>query len=96
MKNQISKLIVSIAIGVIVSQIVGNLNKTTKYYIFTSRGKTEVPKEMYESSNNFAFPKQGEFNKEHAFTSGVITTSLILMLFFIPSIFKAKQDNNIG
>jgi uncharacterized membrane-anchored protein YhcB (DUF1043 family) len=96
MNKLLSKLIISIAIGIIVSQLVGNLTKVTRYYWYVSP-KSEVTYERFMEEketklNAKHYKEEKHFNKSNALTYGLISFSIVAIALFSPGIFKKPKN----
>ena len=93
MNKLLSKLIISIAIGIIVSQLVGNLTKVSRYYWYGSTKSEVTYEEFMEGKDlNEEYREEKYFNKSNSLTYGLISFSFIAIALFTPEIFKNSKN----
>lgn len=92
MKHYLPKIFVSLAIGIIIAVIAGNINRKIKYNALIQGKKTEIPKELYDAKNAFNFPVESTFNQANAITFGLSGFSALMIIFFLPSIIRRKDE----
>ncbi|MBC8146767.1 MAG: hypothetical protein H8E98_02145 [Bacteroidetes bacterium] len=98
MKKIVVKVIIAIAIGLIACQWAGNKYKITRYYEFNN-GKKEITKEQYnELKDDYHYEdevkKISTFNINRAYTYGILSFSILIVILLIPEFFERKNTIN--
>lgn len=89
MKNQISKIIVALAIGLITTAVIGLFAGTSRHYLLVDGQKREVPEEAAADAKKndryYIFPTEREFNGAWGVPAGMVACAVVLLVYFGPA-----------
>lgn len=87
-KKTFAKIILSLSVGIIVSQVTGNIYEENRYYIHNKL----VSEYAFEKEDSLKFKREHTvFNTRIALTSGLVSSASLLVLFFLPDLFSVNK-----